>query len=115
MCTHYTQVNAHGRGRVAAAPLGSERTRLDDLLSSADGVGDDQQSGLRCSHVPQHERLGFGVEAGYLLSLQLLTQVSTPGSAVRDLVNSVELAHPVTTGRAAGLRPTLAALFCAEL
>lgn len=51
---------------------------IDDLLCFTDGVGDDQQSGLRCSHVPQHERLGFSVETGNLLSLQLLAQVSTP-------------------------------------
>lgn len=55
-------------------PPGIELT--DDLLCFTDGVGDDQQSGLRCSHVPQHERLGFSVEAGNVLSLQLLTQVS---------------------------------------
>lgn len=42
----------------------------------ADGVGNVQQSGLRSSHVPQHERLGFGVEAGNIFSLQLLAQVS---------------------------------------
>lgn len=66
--------------RVATAPrrIKKNKTRLTTIFSFADGVGDDQQSGLRRSHVPQHERLGLGVEAGNLLSLQLLAQVSTP-------------------------------------
>lgn len=104
-------------------PPSDRKSKTDDLFCSADGVGDDQQSGLRCSHMPQHERLGFGVEAGNLLGLQLLAQVSTPGRPrsipsgvlVTELANSIEPAHPVTTARAAGLRPTLVALFCAEL
>lgn len=122
----HNYLKTHSQDTSRQRPSDKKKNKTDDLFSFADGVGDDQQSGLRCSHVPQHERLGFGVEAGNLLSLQLLAQVSTPGrprtipcgvsgALVTELVNSIEPDHPVTTARAAGLRPTLAALFCAEL
>lgn len=76
---NYLKTHSQDASRQLPSDKKTKQNKTDDLFSFADGVGDDQQSGLRCSHVPQHERLGFSVEAGNLLSLQLLAQVSTPG------------------------------------
>ena len=50
----------------------------------ADGVGDFQQGGLCGPYLPQHERVGVGVEESNVSGVQLLTQVS----ALRKLENS---------------------------
>lgn len=73
MCTHYTQVRLTVPGPRGAQSMHRGCELRVDGLCFADGVGDVQQSRLCCSHVPQYECMGVGVETGYVLSLQLLT------------------------------------------
>lgn len=107
MCTHYTQVPLK---QPCTAGLGRSQHhwKASALFffslfwySLSDGVGLIQQSGLRRPHVPQHERVGFSVEAGDVLSLQLLAKVSVRGwQAARAPVNSNNPVNLTRRGRA---------------
>ncbi|CAF98016.1 unnamed protein product [Tetraodon nigroviridis] len=73
MCTHYTQVPPK-QPRCGLGTLPAPLTRICVGCPLSDGVGLIQQSGLCRPHLPQHERVGFSVETGDVLSLQLLAK-----------------------------------------
>ena len=69
------------------APSSNDWQLLSFWYFLSDGVGLIQQSGLCRPHLPQHERVGFSVETGDVLSLQLLAKVSVRGWLTTELTS----------------------------